>query len=115
MLTKLKLLPKLQIEENHFRLTKTINRWSRPSPDQMADRLQLALVMMILLLSSEDLNLAQEQKSQIEEYQFKYITMLRRYLKYTYLNEANTKFAGGLMILHHAKELYRMHALRLPF
>ena len=71
---------------------------------------------MILLLSSEDLDLTQEQKSQIEENQFKYITMLHRYLKYTYdVNEANTKFAGGLMILHHAKELYRMHALRLPF
>ena len=81
----------------------------------MADRPQLALVIMILLLSPEDSNLTQQQKCRVEESQLKYITMLRSYLKYTYKHEANRKFAGGLMILQYAKELYRMHSLRLPF
>ena len=71
---------------------------------------------MILLLSTEDSeNLTQEQKSRIELCQLKYIMMLHRYLKSSYKKEANSKFAGSLMVLHYAKELYKMHSLRLPF
>jgi hypothetical protein len=35
-------------------------------------------------------------------------------LKSLYPNEANAKFAGGLMLLHYSKELCEMHSLRLP-
>jgi len=38
-----------------------------------------------------------------------------RYLQATYPKQANTKFAGGLMLIQLAKELYDMHSLRLPF
>ena len=46
--------------------------------------------------------------------QMKYISMLHRYLKETYPKQANTKFAGGLMLIQLAKELYDMHSMRLP-
>ena len=51
----------------------------------------------------------------IESIQLKYITMLQRYLKEKYPRQAHSKLAGGLMLLQHAKELYKMHSQRLPF
>ncbi len=83
---------------------------------QVSDQIQLTLVQMILLLSTEDAeNLTLEQKSRIEQSQLKYIIMLHRYLKSFYRTEANSKFAGSLMVLQYAKELYKLHSLRLPF
>ena len=54
-------------------------------------------------------------KAKVSVIQMKYITMLHRYLQATYPKQANTKFAGGLMLIQLAKELYDMHSLRLPF
>ena len=51
----------------------------------------------------------------IESIQLKYITLLQRYLKEKYPRQAHSKLAGGLMLLQHAKELYKMHSQRLPF
>ena len=75
----------------------------------------MILYSMILLLSTEDTSLPENLKLKVSGIQMKYITMLHRYLQATYPKQANTKFAGGLMLIQLAKELYDMHSLRLPF
>jgi hypothetical protein len=75
----------------------------------------MALLTIIILLSCEDTGFVAEQKSRIENIQLKYILMYQRYLKHAYPKEANAKFVGGLMLLHHSKELCYLHSMRLPF
>ena len=104
--------PHVDIEERHYRLTQTISRWSRRS--KILDSQLMILCCMILLLSADDLPMAGNLKEKVSAIQMKYILMLHRYLKDTYPKQANTKFAGGLMLVQFSKELYDMHSMRLP-
>ena len=54
-------------------------------------------------------------RKNIENVQLKYILMLQRYLQDKNPKNAKSKFADGLMLLHHAKQLYTFHSQRLPF
>ena len=104
--------PHVDIEMRHYRLTQTISRWSRRN--KVLDSQLMILYSMILLLSTEDFPLPDQLKTKVSSIQMKYISMLQRYLKDTYPKQANTKFAGGLMLIQFAKELYEMHSMRLP-
>jgi hypothetical protein len=43
------------------------------------------------------------RKSKVKNLQTEYFLMYQQYLKHAYSKETNTKFAGGLMLLHHSK------------
>ena len=103
------------IEKKHFEITKSILNWTKSSRDERPDSFQLLLVTMIIFLSCEDTSFVGAQKLKVEKLQLKYVLLLQRYLKNVCPREANSKFTGGLMILHYAKELANMHSLRLPF
>jgi hypothetical protein len=108
--------PHVEIEEKHRQITRAIKRWARSSSTHDSiDKYQSILLSIIILLSCEDdLDLSKEQKEKIHQLQMKYILMYQRYLKAAYPQEANAKFVGGLMLLHHTKELCEMNSLRLP-
>ena len=108
--------PHIEIEEKHFQISRVITRWARQSSTQIVDQFQLVLLTIILFLSCDDTtSLDHNQKAKIEQIQLKYILMFQRYLKVVHPKEANRKFVGGLMLLHHSKELEQLHRLRLPF
>ena len=102
------------IEEEHSKLTQIFCRWALPSKDRAPDRIQMTIFEIILLLCADEIYMPEENKRKIEAVQLKYVTMLHRYLKEKYPKEASAKFANGLMLLHHVKQLYRMHSQRLP-
>lgn len=74
----------------------------------------MVILTMVLLLSCDEIQIDPDRKSRIESLQMKYILMYQRYLKWAYPKESNVKFACGLMLLHHAKELEHYHSQRLP-
>jgi len=102
------------IETKHLEISKSIWRWSRRQTDQQLDFFQMVILCLIILLMTEDTGLNPGQKSGIEDLQLKYILMYQRYLKWAYPKECNFRLTGGLMLLHHAKELELFHSLRLP-
>ena len=106
--------PHIDIEEKHYEITTAINRWARTG-DRKLDKFQMVLLTIIILLSCEDTGFVGEQKSRIEKLQMKYIIMYQRYLKHACPKEAKAKFVGGLMLLHHSKELFNLNSMRLPF
>ncbi len=108
--------PHVEIEEKHRQITRAIKRWARSSSgSDSIDKNQSILLSIIILLScDDDMGFSKEQKEKIHQLQMKYILMYQRYLKMAYPQEANAKFVGGLMLLHHTKELCQMNSLRLP-
>jgi hypothetical protein len=74
----------------------------------------MMIVNMMLLLSTDEVELGPDQKSRVESLQLKYVLMYQRYLRWSHPKSANAKFAGGLMLLHHADQLRRLHSQRLP-
>jgi len=108
--------PHVEIEEKHRQITRAIKRWARSSSgSDSIDKNQSSLLSIIILLScDDDMGFSKEQKEKIHQLQMKYILMYQRYLKMAYPQEANAKFVGGLMLLHHTKELCQMNSLRLP-
>ena len=102
------------IETKHLEISKSIWRWSRNPSDQLLDYCQMVILSLILLLITEDTGLDPGQKARVEELQLKYILMYQRYLKWAYPKESNFRLTGGLMLLHHAKELELFHSLGLP-
>ena len=104
----------LDVEKEHSKLAKIICRWALPSKDSAPDRIQMTIFEIILLLCADDTIMSKERIKKIEAVQLKYVTVLHRYLKERYPKEASSKLANGLMLLHHVKQLHRMHSQRLP-
>ena len=92
-----------------------ISRWSRPGPDQLLDHALVVLLQNMIITSVEDAGLTPVQKFRIEQIQLQHITLLHRYLKFAYPKEANSKLAGGLMMLQYANEISKICSMRLPF
>ena len=108
--------PHIEVEEKHYEISQAITRWARPTSSQTVDHFQLMLLTMIIFLSCDDVTCFDDlQKSKVEKIQLKYILLFHRYLKGVHPKEASAKFIGGLMLLHHSKELQQLHKLRLPF
>jgi len=107
--------PNADIEERHFKLTQIISQLSRSADKKTLDSLILVLSSMILLLNPDDTDMPNASKEKVSNIQMKYISLLHRYLKAKYPKKANSKLAGALMLIQMAKELYDLHAQRLPF
>jgi hypothetical protein len=49
--------------------------------------------------SSDTVSFPEDLRSKVSAIQLKYITMLQRYVREAYPRQANTKFAGGLLLI----------------
>ena len=105
----------LDIEERHAQLTYQISPWPVDNPtqgDTNVDRLQMYLLAHILLLSTDQVRV--NDVPQVSKLQDNYLTMLHRYLKFKYHQEANTRLAKGIMISSLAREAQEIRSHRLP-
>ena len=95
--------------------TRSIFKWLKTPNERQADFLQLVLINMMILLSTEDLpHLDQDKRSRIEAVQLKYTLLFQRYLKFAHPQDAGAKFLGGLMLIHQSGQLSQLTCQRLP-
>ena len=94
-----------------------ISRWCRSEWGEQLDQHLVFLFLNILMTSVDDSMtlFAPDQRIKLEQIQLQHITLMHRYLKSTCRKKANSKLADTLMMLQYAKELNRLHSLRLPF
>jgi len=74
----------------------------------------MILFEMLMLFTIDTSLIGKAQKGKIEVLQVKNITLLQRYLKAKYPVHYTNKIANGMMLLHYAGELQKLHYQRLP-
>lgn len=80
--------------------------------EQEVDKVQIFLLAHILLLSTDQALV--ENNQEVSRLQDQYLTMLHRYLKFKYQQDANAKLAKGIMISSLAREAQEIRSQRLP-
>ena len=99
----------------HSQLTRIFKTWANSTvTGSKVDKHQLTIFDVILLMNPDETRLDPGSRKRIESVQMKYVLMLQRYLQDKVPKIFRTKFSDGLMLLHHAKQLYNFHSQRLP-
>eukprot|EP00095_Tigriopus_kingsejongensis_P005738 snap_masked-scaffold28_size608977-processed-gene-1.5 protein:Tk05738 transcript:snap_masked-scaffold28_size608977-processed-gene-1.5-mRNA-1 annotation:"thyroid hormone receptor alpha 1" len=92
-----------QDEDRHLFLTQKMQGWPRKKDTDRVDDVQMNLLKLIILFSTEFVTL--ERGDIVEHVQMRFIRLLQKYLKFKYGSEAGVKLGNGLLILSYAKEV----------
>ncbi|TRY77019.1 hypothetical protein TCAL_06369 [Tigriopus californicus] len=98
-------------EARHFSLVNKMQSWPRKDKLDPVDDVQMNLLKLIILFSSEFVNL--QRRDIVEQAQMKFIGLLQKYMKFRYGSEAGVRLGNGLMILSYAKETIDIQKRRI--
>ncbi len=74
----------------------------------------MLLFEMVMMFTIDHSKIKPNQRAKVDHLQTKFLWLLQRYLKFRYPKDYNLKLANGVMLLHHADQLQKMHFQRLP-
>lgn len=98
-------------EERHLFLVNKMQSWPRKDAQDRVDDVQMNLLKLIILFSSEFVNL--QRPDIVEQTQMKFIGLLQKYMKFRYGPEAGVRLGNGLLLLSYAKEAIDIQKRRI--